>query len=362
MSQPKPPRWPFAINVLEDDHATGDSLPASYHHSEGSGVKKRRVVANPAQALRYFLENELSLGDLGGMLQHLWFAGSEHPATRLHLQIAIGRNIAVADRLDLHLLWANDGTIFIKPVPRFLLDPDFWRSNLACPDSCVCESRGAVTSDGGVKGRLPVEQSPAATCMENPRKIALGFLYTYACLVSSESDFFVANEKHLLPRKADGSAIEWAKWKTLVRELLDTHAPDRIHPRFLRAELRLSRINTIHNFTRLPPFEPYLRGWYNYGSFFRDNLTWMAATTVFVALVLTAMQVGLATDQLKGDSNFQRASYGFTVFAILGPMCAICLVGLGALFNLVKDLPWLIANQTKRRYAALTVHGQSPPA
>jgi hypothetical protein len=94
--------------------------------------------------------------------------------------------------------------------------------------------------------------------------------------------------------------------------------------------------------TRFPPFDPYLRGWRDYSSLFRDNLAWMAAATVFIALVLTAMQVGLATERLQGDAAFQKASYGFTVFAILGPLCGLELVVLGALFNLVKDLPFLL--------------------
>ncbi|RYO85645.1 hypothetical protein DL766_010155 [Monosporascus sp. MC13-8B] len=105
----------------------------------------------------------------------------------------------------------------------------------------------------------------------------------------------------------------------------------------------LSRINTINRVTRFPPFDPYLRGWRNYGGLFRDNLAWMASATVFIVVVLTAMQVGLATERLRDDADFQRASYGFTAFAILGPMCAFGLVVLGALFNLTKDLPWLFA-------------------
>ena len=39
---------------------------------------------------------------------------------------------------------------------------------------------------------------------------------------------------------------------------------------------------------------------------------------------------------------------GFIVFAILGPLCAFGLVALGALFNLVNDLPLLIRGQRNR--------------
>jgi hypothetical protein len=147
----------------------------------------------------------------------------------------------------------------------------------------------------------------------------------------------------------------------LARELLRMHErdPNMTHPRFLRAELRLSRINTIHRFTRLPCFDPYLRSRHNYVSLFGDNLAWMVVATVFVALVLTAMQVGLATERLKDNAAFQQASYSFTVFAILGPLCAFGLVVLGALFHLVKDLPWLLGRQRTRREVHHTMSNTS---
>lgn len=256
------------------------------------------------------------------MLQHLWFAGAKHAARQLHFQVAVGRQIVVVDRMDLHLVWDNDGRIFLKPIPRFLLDPEFWQTNLQCPYGCMCLD------------------PPAIFCKANLRKVALGFLYTYACLISSETDFFLANEKRLLPRKPQDTIIDWEEWKIVAREILNGHDPENVHPRFLRAELRLSRINTINRFTCLPPFQSYLRGWNNYRSFYRDNLAWMAAAAVFVALVLSAMQVGLATERLQLDAKFQDASYGFTVFSIMGPIVAFGLMILGAILKfLITDLP-----------------------
>jgi len=76
----------------------------------------------------------------------------------------------------------------------------------------------------------------------------------------------------------------------------------------------------------------------------------MAAAAIFVALVLTVMQVGLATERLQGDAAFQKASYGFVVFALLGPICAFGLMALAALFNLASDLPSLI--RAERNYTA----------
>ncbi|KAK4182092.1 hypothetical protein QBC35DRAFT_209089, partial [Podospora australis] len=320
--------WPLKTEVLGEkkEKPATDALPATYHYYEATG---RRAIGNPAEDIPAFLRRELSVGDLADMMQHFWFAGAKRPAMPLHYHVGLGREITVTDRMDLHLLWDNQGKLFIKPVPRFLLDPNFCSGNLQCPDASACH------------------RHPADTCRGTPRRVALGFLYTYACLVSSESDFYVANEKRLFPCKEDDKPLEWADWKILARELLQLYErePDVVHPRFLRAELRLSRINTIHRLTSLPLFNPYLRGRHNYGSLFRDNLAWMAAATVFVALVLTAMQVGLATERLQGNAAFQQASYGFIIFAIVGPLCVFGLVVLGALFHLVKDLPSLLRRQ-----------------
>ena len=72
---------------------------------------RKRVVGNPADDIPAFLLRELSLGGLSDMLKRLWFAGAERPATPLHFHVAMGREIAIAGRMDLHLLWANKGVV-----------------------------------------------------------------------------------------------------------------------------------------------------------------------------------------------------------------------------------------------------------
>ena len=46
----------------------------------------------------------------------------------------------------------------------------------------------------------------------------------------------------------------------------------------------------------------------------------------YMLLVLTAMQVGLATDRLRYSGPFQNASYGFTAFSILAPLIILGLL------------------------------------
>lgn len=304
--------------VLSPGNAATDLLPASYHYHEASG---KRQVADPEDDISAFLHNELSLGRLDEMLQHLWLAGAKQAPKQLHAQVAVGREIVVVDQMDLHLVLDYDRRIFLKPIPRFLLDSQFWQSNLECPYGCMCLD------------------PPAASCRGNLRRVALGFLYTYVCLISSETDFFLANEKRLLPRKAMDSTMEWSEWKTTARELLREHRPENVHPRFLRAELRLSWIDWINRFTRSPSFE-YLRGYSNYTSFYRDNFRVMTALTVFLALVLSAMQVGLSTEVLQGNATFQTASVQFTLWSILWLIFFFGFIVLGPLLKFfITDLP-----------------------
>lgn len=147
------------------------------------------------------------------------------------------------------------------------------------------------------------------------RSIALGFLFTYAALLSFESDFVIAKERGLLPNDFDIS--QWAKWKEFVEETITPSVYRDIHRRFHYGELRLGRLNAIYLFTR---FGYYMNQWPNYSSFLRDQLGWLATTTIYIALVLTAMQLGLATNQLKANALYMTAAYGFSVFAILGPL------------------------------------------
>jgi hypothetical protein len=64
----------------------------------------------------------------------------------------------------------------------------------------------------------------------------------------------------------------------------------------------------------------YLYGYHKYSSFLSQNFAWVVTATVYVTIVLTAMQVGLGTSELQNNQAFDRASYGFTIFLILAPL------------------------------------------
>ena len=242
--------------------------------------------------------------------------------------------------MDMHLVWTT-GRIFLKPVPRFLLEPRFWTLYLSAPGPCSCfmhevQDTGSTTTGAPkVKNGQKRHSSTAGQCNGGLQMRALGFLFSYTALIAHESDFHIAKEKHLLPEE-----VTWDGWTTFVKELDPENIYDKIDKRFKYGEFRLSRLNEIYRLTRWPLFlKPYVTSWHEYHSFFGAHFTWLASATVYVVVVLTAMQVGLATDALKEDRSFQSSSYGFTIFAILGPVVTVVLILLA--FLVLFSYNWL---------------------
>lgn len=146
----------------------------------------------------------------------------------------------------------------------------------------------------------------------------MGFLFSYAALICNESDFFLAKDMRLLPEQ-----VTWANWRLFAAELSTTSIYGQIDERFCYGELRLSRLNKLQY---LASMQSYMPPWNRYGDFFHDQFAWLASTTVYIAVVLTAMQVGLATTYLAENTAFQSASYGFTIFSILAPLVVMLVV------------------------------------
>ncbi|KAK8010355.1 hypothetical protein PG990_009320 [Apiospora arundinis] len=264
-----------------------------------SRTRPSRACSPLSDNLLDCIEKELELGRLARLSTKLWIAGRPVPPRPLHGQQMLGREIVITEQMDLHLVWTS-GRIYIKPLPRFLLEPCLWREYLSCPIGCSCSS------------------STDPVCRhQRLRRCALGFLFSYAALICHESDFYFALERNLLPKKVD-----WDIWRRFIAELLAHQIYCQIDTRFYYGELRLSRLNKLQC---LASGSAYMAPWNRYGDFFHDNFAWLASATVYVAVVLTAMQVGLATS-LATNGVFQAASYGFSVFSILGPLVVMFLI------------------------------------
>jgi hypothetical protein len=313
-------------------------FPASYHNEDAG-----RVYPLDNGNLSSYLGTELSVERLDRIHHTLWLTGLPRPPRPLHRQLMLNREIKITESMDMHLVW-GEGDIFIKPLPRFLLDPTFWKSQLACREECDCKTASVTTQAAQQNG------SSTECAQKKQRRTALGFLLTYTALIPHESDFAIAIEKHLLPRSCgDDKLPHWQDWRNLVKEVLKPDVYDHIDRRFIYGELRLSRLNWIQRFSKIWVFRPYHTVWQNYAAFFRDQLAWVATATVYIAVVLTAMQVALATDNIGKDEAFQWASYVFSIFSILGPVGAAFLILVAFVFKGILNWIYTIASHRKAR-------------
>lgn len=326
---------PFSIRILDHtDSSQGNPnyllslLPASYREGLGDLVAA-------SHGITACIEKELDLDRLASVQNWLWAAGLPLPPRAVHHQLLLGREIFITEQMDLHLVWTT-GRVFLKPLPRFLLDPEFWIEHLSCESECGCS--------------LDAKEVFAGTQQQCKRRLlrrrALGFLFSYTALIAHESDFLIARDKHLIPEE-----LKWPAWRVLVDQIDTQNIYPHIDHRFFHGELRLSRLNKIYALTRRS-LCGYMARWDRYSAFFHDHFTWLASGTLYIAVVLSAMQVGLATDALRDSKAFQSASYGFTVFSILGPIIAVSLIIL--IFCCVFIWNWAKANRWKKaRYCEL---------
>lgn len=307
---------PFSIETFTSKHAldpTAALLPASIRTAD-------QILVSSTDEIINFLKKDLYVDKLNKIDLYLWLAGRPMPPKPLNYQLATSREILVDERIDMHLVWESTGRLHLKPIPRYLLDAQFWQKHLICEGSCC------------VAGQ---RERDAKTCTLQLYKCALGFLSSYVALIQFESDLSIAHTYRLLPHD-----ITWDQWLRLVQQLLKNGPanPQNINLRYLYGELRLSQLNKIYAFRYGRVLRGYQFTYQTYGELIRDYLTPLTAATIYVALVLTAMQVGLATNGLSDSLSFQNASYGFTVFAILGPLIAVVIVGIIGVFQFMNNL------------------------
>ncbi len=255
-------------------------FPASYRTDDNN-----IMVAKPDD-LDYVC-SELNVKRLNELHNWLWIVGRPMPPRALHMQRIKSREIFVTEQMDLHLVWAPKA-IYVKPIPRFLLDPGFWQAYL-----------------GG-------DQQLYA--------YAIGFLLSYAALIEHESDYRIAMEKHLLPDE-----VTWSQWVLLVEQLLSSPYLSHMNKRYLYGELRLGRLNLIYRLGK-GRIRGYLNNSTTYSTFVRDNLSSLITLFAYITIVLSAMQVGLATHHLQDNGVFHQVSYVFAVFSIATPLFAIAVI------------------------------------
>lgn len=123
------------------------------------------------------LGDELSCAVLDEMYPNLDFVvrKSNRHIDPIHKHLQKGRKIVLTEDPNLHLVW-NYGSVYIKPLPHYLLSHSFWDQNLA-PGS---EHRGK----------------------------ALGFVRSYERLIRYPSDFELAKEARLIPSSSSPASLQ----------------------------------------------------------------------------------------------------------------------------------------------------------
>jgi hypothetical protein len=262
-----------------------------------------------------FLYRELSVDKLNYLHEQLSYITAPLPPQPLHRQRLRGRDFFVTEDVEYHLIYykTKAHVIHIKPMPRYLLDVNFWRDHLTSPGS---------GSEDKVHHSCDVNCSEACKRRRKLYGLALGFMFSYVALVHSESDFHIAQQYHLIP-----SSVEWHHWVSFVRQLLSNDLKSKINKRYHFGEVSLLGLNALC----------ILNGWgfraYNYSSrdysnWIRRNVEGIFALFALLAIILSAMQVGLGTNHLQNSPAFQSATFGFTVTSIILPLA----VTLGYIF------------------------------
>lgn len=243
-----------------------------------------------------YLETDLYTPRLDKIYSFLWLAGLPRPARPLHRQNLLRRTIYPTENPDEHLVW-HDASIFIKPMPAYLLDYEFWEQEI-CNDATLYGS-------------------------------AYGLLVSYVWLLRHKSDLRIASGAGLLP-----TDIDWNDWVAFVTSLnirLDSTAFCEANHRYRYGELRLTRLNTLYRlglagFSLQNVIYGFMSGSLRYTTFFERNFGWILAVFVYVTVILSAMQVALATDRFINSAHFQQFSYGLALLSIAFVLAAVAVM------------------------------------
>jgi len=237
-------------------------------------------------SVKQCLKLELSVDRLNRIHRHLWWAGRPVPARPLHRQRMLGREIVCTQKADFHLLWSEE-RIFIKPLPLYLLDHQFWTQHIGDDNSL--------------------------------HEAASGFVLSYVWLLRHETDLAVAQECHLIP-----SIMSWPRWRKFVSSLAlgtNLNKTSAINQRYTYGELRIRRLNQIWRFITARGMWDivwgYSSGYSSYSTFFTHNFAWMVILFGFGSTLLSALQVGAGVDRLQNSSRFQDLSYAITIVALV---------------------------------------------
>ena len=260
-----------------------------------------------------FLWEELDVSKFDEIERYLWMAGL--PASRIrafHFQRVVGRQIVITEQINLHLV-TRGPTIFVKPIPGFLLHYEFFNQYIT-PSS----------------GLYP---------------LAMGFFSTYLRLIKHECDLAIALELGLVP-----SGTTWSLWlkfaEQLQHALTDTETKELvIFPgRYGRGELRLGRLNIIAQLFRGQLARGFITLHSDYNTYFSPFFAAAVIVFAYVNTAFSAFQVATAYSHPAG----QLGAVGFWFAVVVLFAMAIGTIVLTAWFALLTVDNLIFASRMRR--------------
>ena len=247
-----------------------------------------------------YLKREFCTTELDAFTSYFWLltTPSHSNISPLHHQLVKGRQIILTEEPQLHLLWVYN-SIYIKPIPGFLLSHAFWSFCLS-PESSPLSPNDRQATFGAIRG----------------------LFRSYYHLIKYKSDFDIASERRLIPKD-----IEWEPLSDFLSCFADLER-DAVSPRYHFGEIRFTRLKfwssiLLHRLS----FKIYGQ--------YADHFSRFYAPLLFVfgvlSVVLSAMQVALATN-VQSWSTFTLVCRWFAVVTIF----MVALIAGGLCIKLIK--------------------------
>ncbi len=291
-------------------------LPAAFNDMSPLARELLPLRIEERNEVQRFLCAFLDISRFNSIRKMLWLIGVPGAPRSLYYQKLLRREIVIAEQLDLHLVWAKS-RIFIKPLPDFLLNYEFWENHISCEPQL--------------------------------HRAACGLLYSYCGLIRFGHDLQLAQENHLINENLDYRA--WTEFTRTILSILDHNDFDTMEKRFRYGELRLNRLDVIYRYSPQEfSVSSMLQGFphaltESYVPYMDQYNNAVSAFGVIV-IILSAFNLSLSAHSKSPDPDLQQAAYGFAVFAMI--LCAL-VTGLFIVLPLVSLLATIYGSILTRK-------------
>ncbi|KAI3394541.1 hypothetical protein diail_2590 [Diaporthe ilicicola] len=286
----KPP-FPLTSSLIAQEDVV---LPAAFNDISPVARELQPLREEHRSEVHRFLYACFDLSRFNAIRRLLWLIAVHGAPRSLYYQKFLRREIVIAEELGLHLVWAKS-RIFVKPLPDFLLNYEFWEAHISCEPEL--------------------------------HRAACGLLYSYCGLIRFGHDLQVAHDCHLINENVDYPA-----WTEFARTILPNLNPDdtnAMDTRFRYGELRLNRLDTIYRYSPYKfSISSILQGFphaltESYVPYMDQYNNVVSAFGVIV-IILSAFNLSLSATQKTPQPDLQHAAFGFAVFAMV--LCAALIV------------------------------------